>query len=340
MSWLRRRMTALILTGTLVTSVAGCRPASDPTPSPPPAGPSVDVSADPDSPPGAAGPPPPVGSSAQRLTVDGLDRTYRVYRPANLPPDTPVPLVVMLHGLLGSGQQAENWYGWNAVADSAGFVMAYPDSRNRAWAVSPDCCGASARDGVDDTAFVAAVVESLSGLLSLDPSRIYVAGISNGGMLAYRLACDTSIFAAVLAVSTTMLGDCPAPEPISVLHIHGTADETIPYGGGPGRLDGAGRDGVPDTVDGPAVPDLVRRWQQIDRCAAPRTSTEATVTTETATCPGGRAVTLITIAGAGHQWPGSRQRAAGRLLGLDRPATELDATATGWQFFATHPRPA
>jgi polyhydroxybutyrate depolymerase len=177
-------------------------------------------------------------------------------------------------------------------------------------------------------------------VLALDPSRIYVAGISNGGMLAYRLACDTAIFAAVVAVSTTMLGDCPAPEPISVLHIHGTADETVPYAGGPGRWDGAGREGVPATVDGPAVPDLARRWRQIDRCAAPQTSTEATVTTETASCPGGRAVTLITIAGAGHQWPGSRQRAAGRLLGLDPPATELDATATGWQFFASHPRPA
>ncbi|MFY1699676.1 MULTISPECIES: alpha/beta hydrolase family esterase [unclassified Solwaraspora] len=316
--------------------VAGCTSAPDPAP-PPTSAPSGGVPTDPT---GPGGTPPPAGSSAQEITVDGYARTYRVYRPANLPTDGPVPLVVMLHGLLGSGEQAESWYGWNSAADAGGFVVAYPDSRNRAWAVSPECCGVSARDGVDDTAFVAAVVESLRGRLPVDPRRTYVAGISNGGMLAYRLACDTSIFAAVVAVSSTMLGDCPAPEPISVLHIHGTADETIPYTGGPGRWDGAGRDGVPGTVDGPPVPDLAQRWRQIDQCAAPRTSTEGTVTTVTASCPEGRAVTLITIAGAGHQWPGSRQRPAGRLLGLDRPATELDATATGWQFFASHPRPA
>jgi len=336
MSWNRRRLAVLVVTGALVASVAGCTSAPDPAPPPtaaPPGG-------DPTSPTRPGGSPPPVGSSAQDITVDGYDRTYRVYRPADLPPDGPVPLVVMLHGVLGSGEQAESWYGWNAAADSGGFVVAYPDSRNRAWAVSEECCGVSARDGIDDTSFVAAVVESLSGRLPLDPRRTYVAGISNGGMLAYRLACDTSIFAAVVAVSATMLGDCPAPEPISVLHIHGTADETIPYSGGPGRWDGAGRDGVPGNADGPAVPDLAQRWRQIDQCAAPQTSTEATVTTVAASCPGGRAVTLITIAGAGHQWPGSRQRAGGRLLGLDRPATELDATATGWQFFASHPRPA
>ena len=134
MSWLRRWMTALMLTGVLVAPVVGCTSAPDPTP--PDSGATGGVGSGPGGTPGAAGPPPPVGSSAQRITVDGLDRTYRVYRPANLPSDTPVPLVVMLHGLLGSGQQAENWYGWNAVADSGGFVVAYPDSRNRAWAVS------------------------------------------------------------------------------------------------------------------------------------------------------------------------------------------------------------
>jgi polyhydroxybutyrate depolymerase len=336
MSRYRRRLAVLVTGGVLGALVTGCTSAPDPAPRTS-AGdpPSIDG--------GSVGPgpaAPPVGSSAQGITVDGYERTFRVYRPADLPSDGPVPLVVMLHGLLGSGEQAESWYGWNAAADSAGFVVAYPDSRNRAWAVSEECCGVSARDGIDDTAFVAAVVESVSGQLPVDPRRTYVAGISNGGMLAYRLACDTSIFTAVVALSATMLGDCPAPEPISVLHIHGTADETIPYTGGPGRWDGAGRDGVPGTVDGPPVPDLAQRWRQIDQCAAPQTSTEATVTTAAASCPDGRAVTLITIDGAGHQWPGSRQRAAGRLLGLDRPATELDATATGWQFFASHPRPA
>jgi len=335
MSRFRRRSAVLVVTGVLGTLVAGCTSAPDPAPptsgtTPPATDGGVVAPVD----------TPPVGSSAGSITVDGQERTYRVYRPADVAETTPVPVVVMLHGLLGSGRQAESWYGWNAVADQHGFVVVYPDSRNRAWAVTEECCGAAARDGVDDVGFVLTLVESLGQQLSFDPDRHYLAGMSNGGMLAYRIACDSSTFAAVTGVATTMLGDCPAPEPISVLHIHGTADETIPYTGGPGRRDGAGNGRVPDKADGPAAPDLVSRWRQVDECGAARTATEGSVTTSVADCAAGRGVTLITIDGAGHQWPGSETTAAGRLLGLDPPATELDATATSWQFFASHPRPA
>ncbi|MFY1637920.1 alpha/beta fold hydrolase [Solwaraspora sp. WMMB335] len=341
MSQYRRRLAILVTMGVLGTLIAGCT--SEPDAAPPTDSSGEPSSTDggspgPDGVPGQPGTPPPSGSSEQSITFDGYERTYRLYRPEGLAETEPVPLVVMLHGLLGSGKQAESWYGWNAVADREGFVVAYPDSRNRAWAVTEDCCGASARDGVDDVGFVAALVESLGQRLSLDPDRLYLAGVSNGGMLAYRLACDTAIFAAVTAVATTMLGDCPAPEPISLLHVHGTADETIPYGGGPGRRDGASRGRLPDKTDGPAVPDLVQRWQRIDECAAARTTVDGTVTTSAADCPAGRAVTLITIDGAGHQWPGSEMGPAGRLLGLDAPATELDATTTSWRFFTAHPK--
>ncbi len=182
-------------------------------------------------------------------------------------------------------------------------------------------------------AFVVAMVAAIEQGLPIDPRRVYVTGISNGGMLAYRLACDTSLFAAAGPDSATLLGSCPSPHPLSVIHLHGTADTRIRYDGGQG--DGAAK------IDGPPVPDVVASWRSIDGCAAPTTSTDGAVTTSVASCPDGRAVELITIAGAGHQWPGAPQRPElEKLLGLDAPSTALDATQTIWEFFAAHPAPA
>ena len=150
--------------------------------------------------------------------------------------------------------------------------------------------------------------------VAVDARRIYVTGISNGGMMAYRLACDSTLFAAIGPDSATQLGTCPHPAAVSVIHIHGSADHNIPYGGGQG-------DGYAH-IDGPAVPALVASWRAVDSCAAPTAVTDGVVTTSTATCPGGRSVELVTIRGAGHQWPGSPSRPViEKVLGLDPPST-------------------
>jgi polyhydroxybutyrate depolymerase len=115
-----------------------------------------------------------------------------------------------------------------------------------------------------------------------------------------------------------------------VIHIHGTADRSIPLDGSPGQ--GFAR------IDGPPIPDVVAGWRAVDGCAAPTSTTAGAVTTSVATCPGGRAVELVTIDGAGHQWPGSTPKRLGRLLGLDPPSTALDATAVIWAFFSEHPK--
>src|SRR5690349_3347538 len=186
----------------------------------------------------------PVGQSTRTLTVDGRARTVHLYRPATLP--ARAPLVLMLHGGFGSGTQAEGYYGWDARADAGHFVVAYPDGVDRAWAVGGGCCGTPGSTGVDDVAFITAVVTRLSGQLSIDPNRVYATGISNGGLMAYRLACDTSLFAAIGPDSATLLGDCPSPHPVSVLAIHGTADHNVPYDGGEGS--GFAK------IDGPSIP--------------------------------------------------------------------------------------
>ena len=273
-----------------------------------------------------------VGTSLQTLDVGGVQRTFRVYRPATLKPG-PVPLVLMLHGGFGSGSQAEASYGWDAEADRGRFLVAYPDGLNRAWAVGGGCCGRPGSAGVDDVGFITALVGTISSEVAIDHARVFATGISNGGMLTYRLACDTNLFAAIGPDSATMLGACPAPARVSVIHVHGTADHNIRYDGGPG-------DGVA-TIDGPPVPVVVEGWRTVDGCGTAVAVVRGPVTTSTARCPSGRAVVLVTIAGAGHQWPGATPKpAAQHLLGLDPPSTALDATETIWQFFAAHPKPA
>jgi polyhydroxybutyrate depolymerase len=271
-----------------------------------------------------------LGKSTQTVASGGRVRTFHLYRPPGLA--SPAPLVVMLHGGFGSGTQAEGAYGWDAEADAHHFLVAYPDGVNHAWNVGGGCCGTPAGSGVDDSAFIAAMVTQLRGELSLDPARLYATGISNGGMLAYHLACTSKLFAAIGPDSATQLGPCPAPAAVSVIHIHGTADHNIPYDGGPGT--------GPARIDGPSVASVISAWRTTDHCAAPSRTVAGVVTTSMAACADARAVELITIAGAGHQWPGGVSHPAEeRLLHLDPPSSALNATDVIWNFFAAHPAP-
>ncbi len=280
---------------------------------------------------GAAAPALPVGTSTQSVTVGGVPRSYLVHRPAGL--RRPAPLVVVLHGGYGTGAQAEIDYGWDALSDRDRFVVAYPNGVGRAWNVGDGCCGLPARAGLDDVAFVRALVRAIGHQVPIDPRRRYATGISNGGAMAYRLACDTRLFAAIGPDSATLLGPCTDPAPLSVLAVHGTADRFVPYRGGVGQ-------GV-SHIDGPSIPAVNAHWRAVDGCGAPRVRRAGVVTTSTAACPSGRAVGLITIAGAGHQWPGAVPRPlAEAVLGLDPPSKALDATAVFWRFFAAHPAPA
>lgn len=267
-------------------------------------------------------------STEHHLTWDGLDRMYRLYVPANVA--TPAPLVVMMHGGFGNALQAESAYGWDALADEKGFMVAYPNGDGKAWNAG-SCCGRSAATNVDDVGFIDAMVREVEGAMPIDPGRVFAAGMSNGAMMAYRLACESTTFAAVAPVSGTMMVDCASPSPVSVLHIHGLADANVPFAGGEG-------DGYAH-VDGPAVEQVISFWRQEDGCAAPAVTTNGGVTTSTATCADGRSVRLITIAGAGHQWPRTDVSPAfSAKRGVNAPFQGFEATTTIWDFFAAHPK--
>ncbi|GJO11007.1 alpha/beta hydrolase family esterase [Mycobacterium marinum] len=274
----------------------------------------------------------PVGRSTQSIQWDGAERTFNLYRPQGL--TGAVPLVVMMHGGFGNGAQAERAYHWNDKADQQHFLVAYPDGLHRAWNAGT-CCGLPQRNNVDDVGFLTAMVAEIGKQIPIDSARVYATGMSNGAMMALRLGCQTEIFAAIAPVAGTLVTDCARARPTSVLQIHGTADQSVPYDGGPGqavKINGSPR------VDGPSVPSVNATWRAIDACGPPISSTAGVVTTVTAECADGHTVELISVAGAGQQWPGGTRGPLLERLGLPEPSTALDATDTIWQFFAGHRR--
>jgi polyhydroxybutyrate depolymerase len=257
------------------------------------------------------------GTSSHQLSTGDGQRTYLVHRPAGEPPAGGYPLVVMLHGGFGTAAQAERAYGWDELADKSGFVVVYPEGLDRAWNAGT-CCGVSQRDDVDDVAFISSAVADVEHQVSIDPRRRFVTGMSNGAMMAYRMACQTSLFAAAAPVSGTQLVSCTQAHPLSVLHLHGADDPRV-------RLDGKTGNGAVK-VAGPPIARVLEGWRQRDHCTLFTTSTQGALTSSTATCPQGRTVRWVVIAGLGHEWPGA-----------SGSATELDATTTIWSFFEHHP---
>ena len=284
-----------------------------------------------------------VGSSDHALEVGGRIRMYRAYRPATV--RQPVSVVVMLHGGFGSAREAERAYGWNALADREGFVVVYPDAVGSTWNVGGDCCGIAASSGIDDVGFVERVLSDLATVVTYDRSRVYAVGFSTGGMMAYRLACDTTSFAAVGVVAGTLLGDCLNPAPVSVMHVHGTADTTIPFLG-------VGGMGVAE-ITGTPIPDIVTTWRNVDRCGGIVSRSQGAVTINAASCAAGRAVSLVTVDNGGHWWPGvihsgPMDASPAPEIATPRPTSSalptvgtpapFDTTKALWDFLSAHVR--
>ncbi len=260
------------------------------------------------------------GTTSISTQVAGQTRHYLVHRPAGAAPAAGYPLVLMLHGGLGSAAQAESAYGWDALADREQVVVVYPDGLDRTWNAGT-CCGTAQRTGVDDVAFLSQVVSEVSARVPIDPTRRFATGMSNGAMMTYRMACQTTLFAAIGAVSGTQLVNCSTGAPTSVLHLHGAADPLV-------RLDGQRGTGVAH-VSGPPLATVWEGWRQRNSCAAFTTTRTAGVTTAIASCPQNRTVEWIVIAGGGHEWPGAPS---------SKNPGGLDATTLIWAFFQSHPQ--
>ncbi|MEU0497550.1 PHB depolymerase family esterase [Mycobacterium sp. NPDC006124] len=277
----------------------------------------------------------PAGDVRGEMSFGGLQRTYLVHAPAGVA--QPAGLVINLHGagMDGAGQAASTNYG--AAADALGFVVAYPDGIDQSWA---DGRGASTpdRQRVDDVGFLTALVDRLVRDYGIPPGRVFATGMSAGGFMANRLACDRAdVIAAVAPVSGTLGSGvaCNPARPVSVLAFHGTADPVVPFAGGPM----VGRGGPSDIV---AAPALSARWREIDRCSAapvedllPSSGDGTSVRRFSAVgCADGTDVVLLQIDGGGHTWPTGNFT----LPGAGLTTTATNASLASAQFFAAHGR--
>ncbi len=279
------------------------------------------------------------------LRVGGLQRSYLVHIPPGLIAGKPVPLVLVLHGGGGSATTTAQQTHFSEEADHSSFIAVYPNGTDRArpllnamgkpglltWNAGA-CCGYAMQNKIDDVAFIRAVVAQVARDYAIDSKRVFATGISNGGMMAYRLACEASdVFAAIGPVSAVQIAPvCKPTQPVAVIHFHGTADQNVPMAGGIGAkaLEKDSRPPVQSTID---------FWVKRDGCAVqPNVSQNGKVTLLDYTgCDANAEVAFYVIDGGGHSWPGGD-----RLVKfLDPPSNDIGATQVIWQFFSEHPKP-
>jgi polyhydroxybutyrate depolymerase len=274
------------------------------------------------------------------LVVGGRERTYRLHVPPS-GGEAKLPLVIVLHGGGGNGENAARMAQMDGRADHEKFFVVYPDGtgpvkgRLRTWSTW-NCCGYALNENVDDVAFIRELIRRLRDQYPIDRKRIYAAGLSNGAMLAHRLGCELADeIAAIAPVAGALNSETCAPsEPVSVIVFHGTADEHVLYEGGMGVKQFPG---AKPRVDRP-VSHAVSTWARVDGCApVPQTETMGTVTKRAyASCRNGSEVVLYTIAGQGHAWPGGVPGIGNG--NVDPPTREISATNLMVDFFLAHPK--
>ena len=262
------------------------------------------------------------------IRAGGLVREYRLYVPAIYNTTThAVPLLLNLHGYGSNNLQQEAYGDFRSLADTANFLIVHPNgvfdaTNNRNW----NTFGPRGT-GIDDVAFLAALIDTLASRYRLDPQRIYSTGMSNGGFMSYELACQLgNRIAAIASVTGSMtagrLADCTGGRPVPVLEIHGTADNTVPYTGG-------------TALQFVAIPTLLSSWVQRNGCnptptvtAVPDLSTADGCTAERSVWAGGRNGSVVEhfrIIGGGHTWPG-----AAFVIGVTNQ--DISASREAWRF--------
>lgn len=287
------------------------------------------------------------------LEHDGRRRSYYVHLPPRFAERGPLPVVLSFHGGGGAAASHKAWVRLDRLADREGFVAVYPDGTGRfgrrllTWNAGT-CCGLARRRGVDDTGYALALLDQLARWLPLDHTRVYATGMSNGAMMAYRLAAEAGDrIAAIAPVGAAMALERFAPRrPVPVLHFHSVDDPRALYAGGLGPPFPFTRSRVQHN---PVEAELAR-WAEVNGCASEPRETDArsapadrfdaghtAIRLEWGPCSSGAEVALWKLTGAGHVWPGSPDARAPRLLGA---ATRVvDANEEMWRFFRRHSRP-
>ena len=261
------------------------------------------------------------------LEFGGAVRSYEVHVSPDYDGSVPLPLVLNFHGFTSNGSEQQGYTMMNDTADTHGFIVAYPNGLSNSWNAGV-CCGVSAENGVDDVGFTRAIIDDLGARGCVDLSRVYATGMSNGGFMSHRLACEASDVIAAIAPVSAVLGlepsSCKPGRAVPLIHFHGTDDFLVPYDGG----------GLADSV---SVPESIDFWIDRNGCSGEPavTFSEGMVTCESIDqCAERSSVTLCTIQDGGHCWPGEP---CGRIEGIDLGLATMDINANEamWALFSS-----
>lgn len=274
-------------------------------------------------------------AEVRQITIGRDVRRYVLYVPPGYNAGKKVPLVVVLHGGGGNGRGAEKMTGFSRKADREGFLVLYPygwgrfDESLLTWNAG-NCCGRAMDQKKDDVEFIRQLVLFTKNQYAIDEKRIYATGMSNGGMMSYRLACELpDMFAAVAPVAGALnVEPCKPERPVAVVIVHGREDEHVLYeGGAPKKM----ADSHPRTDRSVAF--AVDFFRKHNACGSPEITTRGRLETQNFQCEAA-GLRLYSLADEGHTWPGGEKG----YFGADKPSSEFSATDAVWQFFLENPK--
>ncbi len=264
-----------------------------------------------------------------KLITSGEERHYLLHVPESYDPSTPVPLVISLHGFAQWPAHQSQLTGWTELADQYGFIVVHPGGLDfpKRWRTELQA------DGVPspDVTFISDLIEQLERDFAIDPDRIYVNGLSNGGGMASLLACElpdrVAGMGSVAGAYTFSWDDCPSTQPVPAIIFHGTDDPIVPYDGG---LAGDSR------FIFPSIPTWVAELGMHNGCDStpneiPASGDVTGIRYEN--CTEDAEVIFYTIQGGGHSWPGGGYLPV-FLVGAT--TQDIDATRVIWDFFEKH----
>lgn len=285
------------------------------------------------------------GTKIFNLIYQNKKREFRIYVPEKYQKKLKTPLVIVLHGGAGNNIAIEKFTGFSKLAEKENFIAVYPDSYSGNWNDGREIKQSKAyRLNIDDVGFILRMIEKIKSNYNIDDKRIYVAGISNGGFMALRLACELSEkIAAVAAVcasfSEFLSYNCKPAEKVSILIMNGTDDKLVPFSGGEVKT-GSKKRGKIKSTDW-----TVNFWCRVNECEKTPSlkividnNKEDKTKVEKFLYRGkyGADVLLYKITGGGHTWPGGAQYLPEKIIGS--VSREINATKEIWNFFKTHPK--
>jgi polyhydroxybutyrate depolymerase len=285
-----------------------------------------------------------VQSACFAMEHAGRQRTVRIYPEPRL--TVAAPLILVLHGGGGSASSMEllTRAAFNRIADREGAIVVYAEGVDRHWNDGRDLPETAARENVDDVGFILALIEEVARRQPLDRGRIYATGISNGGFMSMRLACDAAETFAAVAPVTAVLSEklgarCAPARPVAIMIVNGTEDPLVPWAGGEVKVLGVSRGAVW------SADRTFERWLELDGCSRSRRGGARTdnnpadktvVVVHRERCRVDVEVRLYEIQGGGHTWPGGVAYASERLVG--RVSQEMDASREIWTFMKWNAR--